>query len=153
MSWIPRPLPCRFNLDPPYQIVLTRACADVMTKFPCIYNFPFFYSNGGSGVILQKEVNAWHWALHLVTLCVDCEQSLFFLRFSESKCTGAGAAKPRDAHGHLRVSRFARRTTQKKRDCQQSTLCESNCLTEFVRSFTIKNSFWIDIYPASQFLC
>ena len=56
---------------------------------------------------------------------LDCEQSLFFFRFSESKreweqCTSAGVAKPRDARnvsharGHLRVSRFARRTTEKR---------------------------------------
>ena len=31
-----------------------------------------------------------------VRILIDCEQSLFFFRFSENNCTRAGAAKPRD---------------------------------------------------------
>ena len=50
---------------------------------------------------------------------IDCEQSLFFFRFSKAN---ARARERRNegaishARGHLRVSRFARRTTE-KRDC------------------------------------
>ena len=59
---------------------------------------------------------------------LDCEQSLFFFRLVRGVHTRARAAKPRDgrnegvplpsraisfARGHLRVSRFARRTTEK----------------------------------------
>ena len=46
---------------------------------------------------------------------IDCEQSLFFFRFSESN---ARARERRSAishaRGHLRVSRFARWTTEKR---------------------------------------
>ena len=31
-----------------------------------------------------------------VRILIDCEQSLFFFRFSENNCTRAGAAEPRD---------------------------------------------------------
>ena len=60
--------------------------------------------------------------------CVDCEQSLFFFRFSETdwweQCTPAGVRREtretRTSHtfsharGHLCVSRFARRTPEKR---------------------------------------
>ena len=50
---------------------------------------------------------------------LDCEQSLFFFRFSESNAR-ARERRSRPYHaisharGHLRVSRFARRTTEKR---------------------------------------
>ena len=65
-------------------------------------------------------------------LKVHCEQSLFFFRFSESNARARerrsretretrAAASPVSRHQSrawpLRVSRFARRTTEKKRDC------------------------------------
>ena len=58
--------------------------------------------------------------------CVDCEQSLFFFRFSESSAR-ARERRSREtretrvsrtfnhARGHLRVSRFARRTSEKRK--------------------------------------
>ena len=49
---------------------------------------------------------------------LDCEQSLFFFRFSESNARArerrsCETRETRAARGHLRVSRFARRTTEK----------------------------------------
>ena len=50
---------------------------------------------------------------------LDCEQSLFFFRFSESNARARErrsreTRETRAALGHLRVSRFARRTTEKR---------------------------------------
>ena len=50
---------------------------------------------------------------------LDCEQSLFFFRFSESNARArerrsCETRETRAARGHLRVSRFARRTTEKR---------------------------------------
>ena len=55
--------------------------------------------------------------------CVDCEESLFFFRFSESSARAEVRRETREtrtshtfshARGHLRVSRFARRTPEKR---------------------------------------
>ena len=63
---------------------------------------------------------------------LDCEQSLFFFRFSGSN---ARARQPlpscaiSHARGHLRFSRFARRTTEKRetaRSLTRSQLSDSN---------------------------
>ena len=56
---------------------------------------------------------------------VDCEQSLFFFRFgkgsararerrSETRAAALPSRAISHARGHLRVSRFARRTTEKR---------------------------------------
>ena len=49
---------------------------------------------------------------------VDFEQSLFFFRFSESNAR---------AGGHLRVSRFARRTTEKRETARSLLNLEFQC--------------------------
>ena len=49
-----------------------------------------------------------------VRILIDCEQSLFFFRFSENNCTRAGAAKPRDERNEGGSPR------RKKRDCPLS---------------------------------
>ena len=54
----------------------------------------------------------------LAVLFIDCEQSLVFFRFSESNARArerrSRETRETRARGHLRVSRFARRTTEKR---------------------------------------
>ena len=62
-------------------------------------------------------------------LLLDCEQSLFFFRFSESKARAREPLPSRaisHARGHLRVSRFARRTTEKRETARSlaSSICQ-----------------------------
>ena len=67
---------------------------------------------------------------YLLASNVDCEQSLFFFRFSEgsARARERRAAKPRGARndggarGHLRGSRVLLDGPRKKRDCSQSSL-------------------------------
>ena len=67
---------------------------------------------------------------YLLAANVDCEQSLFFLRFSEesARARERRVAKPRDARndggarGHLRGSRVLLDGPRKKKDCSQSSL-------------------------------
>ena len=87
-------------------------------------------------------------------LFLHCEQSLFFFRFSESNAL-AGAEKPQDARneggspsraisharGHWRVSRFARRTTEKRETAR--SLCFSFV---FNSSFLSHDQFAIKKY-------
>ena len=72
--------------------------------------------------------------------CVDCEQSLFFFRFSKgsahARASGEAARRAKRgrqplpsraislARGHLRVSRFARRTTEKRETARSLTNVE-----------------------------
>ena len=60
---------------------------------------------------------------------IDCEQSLFFFRFSESN---ARAQERRSAvshaRGHLRVSRFARRTTEKRETARSLIFSHIQCV-------------------------
>ena len=57
---------------------------------------------------------------------IDCEQSLFFYRFSESNARGRERRsrdtqnKGSQARSHLRVSRFARQTTEKRETACQT---------------------------------
>ena len=57
-------------------------------------------------------------------LLLDCEQSLFFFRFSESSaCVQEPPSRAfSHVHSHLRVSRFAWRTTE-KRETARSLWC------------------------------
>ena len=72
--------------------------------------------------------------------CVDCEQSLFFFRFSKgsahARASGEAARRAKRgrqplpsraislARGHSRVSRFARRTTEKRETARSLTNVE-----------------------------
>ena len=89
----------------------------------------------------KEKINAGHswelegWSEHfyqhyLLVSNVDCEQSLFFFRFSEgsARARERRAAKPRDARNdggarsYLRLSCVLLDGPRKKRDCSQSSL-------------------------------
>ena len=69
---------------------------------------------------------------------IDCEQSLFFFSFSESNAlarerrsretreTRAAARAISHARGHLRVSRFARQTTEKRETARSLVMGKQN---------------------------
>ena len=91
-------------------------------------------------------------------LCVDCEQSLFFFRFSRGnvRARERWAEKPRDARnegassraisharGQLRVSGVLLDGPRKKRDCSQSNLCGSESSSELK---------WVNNYLPTKYL-
>ena len=72
-------------------------------------------------------------------ISLDCEQSLFFFRFSESNARAREPLPSRaisQARGHLRVSRFAWRTTEKK-ETARSLMFRSPRVTSYLSQFTI----------------
>ena len=87
---------------------------------------------------MQRPVPVWFFRSYLVFwgtrtrssyVFIDCEQSLFFFRFSESN---ARARERRSAishaRGHLRVSRFARRTTEKRETARSLMFSYIQCV-------------------------
>ena len=57
---------------------------------------------------------------------LDCEQSLFFFRFSESNHARVRRSRAR----HLRVSRFARRTTEKRETARSLPIPQNSTMGE-----------------------
>ena len=71
---------------------------------------------------MTEEKHYWNFRLRLflAEIRLDCEKSLFFFRFSERNArarereAARRAKRGRHARGHLRVTRFARRTTEER---------------------------------------
>ena len=93
----------------------------------------------------------------------DCEQSLFFFRFSKGiEWTRTRAAKPRDApnegaislaRGHLRVSRFARRTTEERETARSlSPISLSSISRDMVLSLLLSFFFHVILEHLKTFI-
>ena len=95
-----------------WPFLISRFVADVITRQQFPFSFPElryslleFYSKK----ICQNLTNLSRWNERDKVWDIDCEQSLFFFRFSESNARAISHAR-----GHLCVSRFDRRTTEKR---------------------------------------
>ena len=102
------------------------------------YSFLDFYSK----TICQHLTNLTSWNERDKVWDIDCGQSLFFFRFSESNARAISLAR-----GHLRVSRFDRRTTEKRETAR--SLFETGRI-RFLRTFARKSSnidFFLKLSP------
>ena len=100
----------------------------------------------------------------ILSLSIDCEQSLFFFRFSESNARArerrsretreTRAAAISHARGHLRVSRFARPTTEKRETARSLPLAlRSNICTKSHLKICFRRTCFHRMLPCHKFLC
>ena len=107
------------------------------------YSFLDFYSKK----ICQHLRNLTSWNERDKVWDIDCEQSLFFFRFSESNARAISHAR-----GHLRVSRFDRRTTEKRETAR--SLFEIACVAGVERGRVFETGrirFLSDVFAAYAF--